>query len=158
MADAMTEILMVCECNDTYECIRMYQALTLKHPENTDILSKHMVYHIMEEMGISRYPRRKLNRVTKSDREARKSEDLLKRDFQAEKPLSKCVTDITEVKANNGKLYLSAAFNYFDSSVVGLAMDMNMKALLCVQTLENAVKAEPGLRGAIIHSDRREVP
>ena len=33
-------------------------------------------------------------------------------------------------------------------------MDINMKATLCEQTLENAVKAYPQLRGAIIHSDR----
>ena len=33
-------------------------------------------------------------------------------------------------------------------------MDTSMKAPLCVQTLENASKAYPGIRGAIIHSDR----
>ena len=33
-------------------------------------------------------------------------------------------------------------------------MDTNMKASLCAQTLENAVKLHPGIRGAIIHSDR----
>ena len=33
-------------------------------------------------------------------------------------------------------------------------MDTNMKALLCVQTLENAVKAAPDIRGVSIHSDR----
>ena len=33
-------------------------------------------------------------------------------------------------------------------------MDTSMKAPLCVQTLENAAKAYPGIRGAIIHSDR----
>ena len=38
--------------------------------------------------------------------------------------------------------------------MIGLAMDTNMKAPLCVQTLENTAKAYPGIRGAIIHSDR----
>lgn len=33
-------------------------------------------------------------------------------------------------------------------------MDTYMKSPLCVQTLENAVKANPDIRGAIIHSDR----
>lgn len=33
-------------------------------------------------------------------------------------------------------------------------MDTNMKAPLCVQTLENAAKAYPDIRGAIVHSDR----
>lgn len=35
----------------------------------------------------------------------------------------------------------------------GLQAD-NMKAELCVQTVENAVRAYPELRGAVLHSDR----
>ena len=108
----------------------------------------------MEKIGISHPARRKPNGITKADREARKSEDLLKRDFGADKPLVKCITDITEIKALDGKLYVSAIFDCFDSGVVGLAMDTNMKAPLCVQTLENAAKAYPDIRGVILHSDR----
>ncbi len=69
-------------------------------------------------------------------------------------PLKKCVTDITERKARDGKLYISAIFDCFDPMVPGLAMDANMKAELCQQTLANAATACPGLRGAIVHSDR----
>ena len=36
LADAMKEILTEDECNDTYGRIRMYQALTLKQPENVN--------------------------------------------------------------------------------------------------------------------------
>lgn len=154
LADAMLEILSEDECNDTYGRIRMYQALNLKQPENVKIPSERTVYRIMEEIGICHQPGRKPNGITKADREARKSEDLLKRDFHAKEPLKKCVTDITEIKASDGKLYVSAAFDCFDSSVLGLAMDTTMKATLCVQTLENTAKAYPGICGAIIHSDR----
>ena len=154
LADLMVEILAEDECNDTYGRIRMYQALNLKHSGNVDIPSERTVYRIMEEIGISHHPRRKPNGITKADREAPKADDLLKRDFSAEKPLTKCVTDITEIKARDGKLYVSTVFDCFDSSVVGLTMDTNMKSPLCVQTLENAVKANPDIRGAIIHSDR----
>ena len=154
LADAMMEILKEDTCNDTYGRVRMYQALTLKQPENVDIPSERTVYRIMEEIGISHHPRRKPNGITKADREARKSDDLLKRDFHADEPLTKCVTDITEIKASDGKLYVSAIFDCYDSGVIGLAMDTNMKAPLCVQTLENASKAYPDIRGAIIHSDR----
>lgn len=156
LADAMKEILEEDECKDTYGRIRMYQVLTLKQPEHVDIPSERTVYRIMDvdEIGISHPPRRKPNGITKADREARKSDDLLKRDFRAEEPLTKCVTDITEIKARDGKLYVSAIFDCFDSSVIGLAMDTNMKATICVQTLENATKAFPGIQGAIIHSNR----
>ena len=140
------EILEEDDCNDTYGRIRMYQALMLKQPENVDIPSERTVYRIMEDIGINHPPRRKPNGITKADREVRKSEDLLKRDFKSEKPLAKCVTDITKIKASDGKLYVSAVFDCFDSSVIGLAMDTNMKAPLCAQTLKNAAEAYPGIR------------
>jgi len=78
----------------------------------------------------------------------------LKRDFTSAGPLGKCVTDITEIRAKDGKFYVSAIFDCFDAAVPGLAMDTNMKAALCKRTLENAVRSYPGLGGAIIHSDR----
>ena len=140
LADAMKDILTEDSCNDTYGRTRMYQALTMKQPKNVDIPSERTVYRVMEEIGISHHPRRKPNGITKADREARKSEDLLKRDFHAEEPLTKCVTDMTEIKGCDGKLYVSAIFDCFDSSVIGLAMDTNMKASLCKETLENAAK------------------
>lgn len=155
VANAMLEIFQEDKCNYTHRRIRMYQALTLKQLENVDIPSERTVYRIMEEIGITHHPRRKPNGITKADREARKSDDLLKWDFRAEEPLAKCVTDITEIKASDGKLYVCAVFDCFDSSMVGLAIDTNMKAPLCVQTLENAVKAYLGICGAIIHSDKR---
>ena len=55
------------------------------------------VYRVMTAIGITHRPNRKPNGITKADREARKSDDLLKRNFKADKPFSKCVTDITEV-------------------------------------------------------------
>ena len=60
LADTMLEIHAEDVCNDTYGRVRMFQALTLK---------------------------RNPKGVTKADREARKSDDLLKRNFTSEKPL-----------------------------------------------------------------------
>ena len=154
LADAMQEINAEDICNDTYGRIRMYQALMLKQPEGVHIPSERTVYRVMEEIGLSHRPKRNPKGITKADREARKSDDLLKRDFTSDQPLTKCVTDITEIKAKDGKLYVSAIFDCFDSAVLGLAMETNMKATLCQHTVENAYMAYPGIRGAIIHSDR----
>ena len=154
LADAMRAINTEDECNDTYGRIRMYQALLLKKPEGLKIPSERTVYRVMDEIGLSHRPKRKPNGITKADREASKSDDLIKRDFAAEKPLEKCMTDMTEIKASDGKLYVSAIFDSYDLAVLGLAMDTNMRATLCEQTLENACKAYPMLRGAILHSDR----
>ncbi len=154
LADSMRAIASEDECNDTYGRIRMYQALLLKQPEGIRIPGERTVYRVMEKIGLSHRPRRKPNGITKADREARKSDDLLKRDFSSKEPLKKCVTDISEIKAKDGKLYVSAIFDCFDAAILGLAMDTNMKAELCKCTLENAVRAYPALKGGIIHSDR----
>lgn len=99
LADAMRVIHAEDECNDTYGRIRMYQALLLKNPTGIKIPSERTVYRVMDEIGLVHRPKRKPNGITKADREARKSDDLLKREFKADKPLEKCVTDITEIKA-----------------------------------------------------------
>ena len=154
LAEAMLDICCEDECNDTYGRIRMHQALKLKKPNGVPIPSERTVYRVMEEIGISHRPKRKPNGITKADKEARKSDDLIKRNFKADKPLEKCITDMTEIKCQNGKLYVSAIFDCFDSAVLGLAMDTNMKAALCEKTLENTYKMHPGIRGCILHSDR----
>ena len=154
VADEIRRILKEDEYNDRYGRYRMYQALLQKAPKWLHIPSERTVYRIMQEMGIIRKPKHKPNGITKADREARKSDDLLRRDFISDKPLVKAITDITEVKARDGKLYVSAIFDCYDAAVLGLAMDTNMKSTLCCNTLSNAVKAYPGLKGAILHSDR----
>jgi len=154
LAQEMRIIRAIDECNDTYGRVRMYQALKLRNTPGLTIPSERTVYRVMDMIGLVHRPRRKPNGITKADRNARKSDDLLGRDFSSERPLEKAVTDITEVKCIDGKLYISAIFDCFDLSVLGLAMDTNMKTPLCVRTVENAMKAYPGLKGSILHSDR----
>lgn len=83
------KIPFIAECNDTYGRIRMYQALLFKQTKGIRIPSEHTVYRIMEKIGLSHRPKRKSNEITKADREAHKSDDLLKRDFQSAGPLKK---------------------------------------------------------------------
>ena len=67
---------------------------------------------------------------------------------------SERTVDITEIKVKDGKRYVSAIFDCFDSAVLGLAMETTMKATLCQHTVENAFIAYPEIRGAMLHSDR----
>lgn len=158
LAAEMYKIIDEDECNDTYGRYRMHKALELKR-EGKDgdfphIPCERTVYRIMERLGIAHTPKRKPNGITKADREAMKSDDEIRRDFTAERPLEKAVTDITEIQTADGKLYISIIEDCFDNAVLGLSMADNMKAGLCVDTLKSAIMAYPRLRGAIIHSDR----
>lgn len=152
LISAMLEIIDEDECNDTYGAVRMYQALKLKGIAK--LPCENTVKKVMRENGLLHHQKRKPNGITKADRKAQKSDDLLKRDFSAKEPFEKCVEDITEIKCKDGKLYISGIFDCYDNSVLGIAMADNMKAELCVKTLDNAVSRHPELKGAIIHSDR----
>ena len=157
LADEMLKIHNEDEYNDCYGRERMYMALMQKKEAgeiSIDIPCEGTVRKVMDGIGLIHKPRRKTNGITKSDREAHKSDDLLKRDFSAEKPLEKAVTDISEVKGKDGKVYVSAIFDCFDLMPLGLAIEDNMRASLCCRTLENAKKSYPDISGCIIHSDR----
>jgi transposase InsO family protein len=153
VAEMIRKLLASDEYNASYGRKRIYKALLLYAPPDIEIPSERTVYRIMQRTGLV-HKRRRSAGITKADRNAEKSDDLLKRDFSADKPFDKCVTDITEVKGSDGKLYVSVIFDCFDNEAIGLALRTNMKAGLCVETLESAYKAHPELRGAIIHSDR----
>lgn len=103
-------------------------------------------------MGISHKPRHKTHGITKADKEARKSDDLIKRNFKADAP-QKCTMDITEIRAKDGRVYASTLFDCLDSKVLGIAMDTNMKVRLWKEAQKNVALAYPDIRGAIMHSN-----
>jgi transposase InsO family protein len=106
----------------------------------------------MRENGLLQ-KRNKPKGLTKSDKQAQKSDDLLKRDFTADAPNQKTVTDITEWTAYDGKVYQSGVFDCFDSTCLRLFLSDNMRVELCVETFIQAA-GRYDLRGAVSHSDR----
>ena len=157
LADEMMKIHEEDQYNDCYGRERMYLALQQRKAAgktDIDIPCEATVRKVMAQIGLIHKPRRKPNGITKADRLAQKSDDLLRRDFYADRPLKKAVTDMSEVKAKDGKLYVSAIFDCFDLMPLEIAIEDNMRASLCCHTLENANKSYPDIKGCIIHSDR----
>lgn len=111
------------------------------------------IYRICRENHLMIHPKRRPNGITREDRAAQKSENLIKQDFSAAKPNEKMLTDITEVTCADGKLYLAAVLDCFDGSIQGFQMAGRMRAELCVEAFENACR-KSGARGMILHSDR----
>ena len=92
LAEEMMKIHEEDKYNDTYGRERMYLALLLKKEVgeiSVHIPSEGTVRKVMEQIGLIHEPRRKPNGITKVEREAYKSDDLLKRDFSSEKPRQK---------------------------------------------------------------------
>ena len=81
-------------------------------------------------------------------------DDLVRRIFTADAPNRLWLTDITEHRTNEGKLYLCAVKDVYSNRIVGYSIDSRMKARLAVAALDNAVARRGDVAGCILHSDR----
>lgn len=91
--------------------------------------------------------------LTKADETAPQSEDLVQRDFTAPAPGMKYLSDITQIKCADGKLYLAAIMDCFDGVIVGFSMQTHMHASLCCAALSDAVARYGYQQDFILHSD-----
>jgi putative transposase len=81
-------------------------------------------------------------------------ENLLERDFHADMPNSKWLTDITEFHIPAGKAYLSPVVDCFDGMLVSWAVSTRPDAELVNTMLDMATKTLRDGECPIIHSDR----
>ena len=80
--------------------------------------------------------------------------DEIKRDFSAEKPNSKWLTDITEFAIPAGKVYLSPIVDCFDGLLVSWRIDTSPDSTLVNTMLDDAISQLSPKEKPIIHSDR----
>ena len=80
-------------------------------------------------------------------------DDLVKRKFTATRPNQLWLTDITEHRTDDGKLYLCAIKDVYSNKIVGYSIDSRMKASLAVAAARNAI-GQRTIDGTILHSDR----
>lgn len=81
-------------------------------------------------------------------------DDLVQRDFTADRPDQLWLTDITEHRTGQGKLYLCAVKDVFAGKIVGYSIDSRMTSRLAVNALNNAVTLRGNVTGCVVHSDR----
>ena len=117
------------------------------------IASKSTVRRAMKKGGLLKSPSHHPASLTKADADAQKAENLIQRDFTADAPNRKWLTDITQISCQDGKLYIAPVLDCYNGEIVGLAMDNNRKKELCIQAFKSACKFQSAT-GMILHSDR----
>lgn len=81
-------------------------------------------------------------------------DDLVGRVFTADAPNTLWLTDITEHRTEEGKLYLCAVKDVYSNRIVGYSISDRMKSRLAVTALESAVARRDSVAGCVVHSDR----
>lgn len=114
------------------------------------------IHRLMKILGIHSVIRPKKRKYQHTAPEA-VSENVLKRDFNANRPNEKWATDVTEFKWYDGptvhKLYLSAIIDLYDRSIVGYEMSCRNDNALVFSTFDQAIEANPDAK-PLFHSDR----
>ena len=80
--------------------------------------------------------------------------NLLNRDFKAERPNQKWVTDISYIKTNQGTLYLSVIRDLYDNSIVAYKTGTEQNINLVLSTIKEAKKREKVTAELQLHSDQ----
>jgi len=116
--------------------------------------NKKRIRRLMKKLGISSVIRRKRNAYKKTTPQI-KAENVLNREFKAEKPNQKWLTDVTEFRiiGSSDKLYLCAIIDLHDNSIISYKIGRRNNNELVFQTFDEAIKLNPGAK-PLVHSDR----
>ena len=116
--------------------------------------SKRRVERALRGMGLT--PPRPRRHCTTTVRDASRpaAPNLLARDFAAQRPNERWVTDITYVWTESGWVYLAAILDLFSRAVVGWSVDTTLSTRLPLTALDAAIRRRRPDAQLLHHSDR----
>ena len=112
------------------------------------------VRRIMRNIGLYSRIKRKFVVTTDSNHIFKIADNILGRNFKADRPNHKWAADITYIPTKQGWLYLAVVMDLFSRRIVGWAMSENIDSALVQSAMTMAMlHRRPGV-GLIHHSDR----
>ncbi len=118
------------------------------------VCSEETVRKIMQSQDLHPQPPRKFVVTTDSNHNFAIAENLLARDFDADRPNQKWVADITYIPTASGWSYLATVMDLFGRPIVGWAISDKIDTDLTLKALDMAIKLRNPGKGLIHHSDR----
>lgn len=119
------------------------------------VVGKDLVRFLMRELGlVPCQPRPWRHNLTEGDPDAGSIPDLVQRDFTAEAPGQKMVSDITYIPTWQGWVYLATVIDCYSKKVIGYAMDDHYRTPLISEAIRAAAAAFDLEERAIFHTDR----
>lgn len=145
----------IIEYDSTYNHILGYRRMTLyiNRLNNTNYSWKY-IRRLMRILGIKSKIRQKRYNYIKVKPE-QVGENILSRDFSANYPNEKWLTDVTEFKVigQKHKIYLCSILDLYDKSIVSYTISFRNDNKLVFDTFDKAITLNPTAK-PIFHSDR----
>ena len=146
---------LIIEYDSTYNHILGYRRMTMyiNRLNNTNYSWKY-IRRLMRILGIKSKIRQKRYNYIKVKPE-QVGENILSRDFSANYPNEKWLTDVTEFKVigQKQKIYLCSILDLYDKSIVAYTISFRNDNKLVFDTFDKAISLNPTAK-PIFHSDR----
>lgn len=130
-----------------------YRRITLELHNRGFIINHKTVRRLMKELELQCFVRAQKYKSYKGEVE-KICDNLLNREFETKEPNPKWVTDVTEFKVHNEKLYLSPIVDLFNGEVISFNLSRHPVFAQVVDMLENAFNKIPDNTNLILHSDQ----
>jgi transposase InsO family protein len=112
------------------------------------------VARLMHEHGLRAKMSKRYRVTTMSNHGLPVAPNHLGREFWAERPNEKWVSDITYIPTTEGWLYLSAVMDLYSRAIVGWSMSGSLSSTLAQDALQMAIARRQPDAGLLHHSDR----
>lgn len=115
--------------------------------------NKKTVQRLMAELGLKSTVRPKKYNAYKGE-EGQAAPNILARNFNASKPDEKWVTDVTEFKVKEQKVYLSPVIDTFNQEVIAYRVKKHVRLTLVTDMLRDSLSKLDEQSKPIVHSDQ----
>lgn len=112
------------------------------------------VANLLNEQGLRAHNGKGFKYRPRTEAKTNIGDNLLNRDFQAETPDQKWVSDITYIKVGRIWLYLAAVLVLHSRKIIGWALDNHMREDLIIDAFNMAVSRRSPDENTLLHSDR----
>lgn len=131
-------------------------AQQMRQTAELETACRNTVARAMRELGLKSRVRKAFTPITtKSDPTKRPSPNVLDRNFTADAPNQKWVTDITFLPTNNGWVYLAAVLDLYSRKIVGWSVGDSLATELVSSALRHAIENRRPVGSQLLHhSDR----
>ena len=131
-----------------------YRRITQELRNRGYVINHKTVAKLMKMLGLKSVQRPKRRYSSYQGTVGRIADNLLNRNFKADKPNQKWATDITEFKVHNEKLYLSPIVDLFNGEIISFNLSRHPTFNQVVDMLKKAFKRIPNNTNLILHSDQ----
>ena len=108
----------------------------------------------MKRLGIHGYTRHRKTTAVGSNMEHIRYPNVLNRNFKAEKPMQKIITDVTYIKHNGKWYYLAGYLDLFNNEIVEWELRDTFDNLLVMRPAERLLKKMSTEHQVLLHSDQ----